>query len=171
MNTTDLANSNLEALGYSTALDTSVINQNAVVSFDEFNGDIKAHFTTNALIFESEIALKYYITLDDDITDAYMAYRVKDSNDEYQYVRLTYTGTRYSAKIEGIKAPLLTDYYETFICVKDGNNYTQISDTKYYSPECYATAIYNNSTNQKIKDAVVAMMMYCKASRIHFNLD
>ncbi len=170
-NTNDLANSNLEALGYSTELDTSVINQNAVASFDEFNGDKKAQFTTNALVFESEFTLKYYITLDEDVTNAYMAYRVKDSNDEYQYVELTYTGTRYYAKIEEIKAPLLTDYYETFICVKDGNSYTQISDTKYYSPECYATAIYNKSTNQNMKNVVVAMMMYCKAAKIHFGLD
>ena len=168
--TNDLANKNLESLGYSTDLDTSVINQSAVVSFDEYDGDIKAQFTTNSLIFDSEIALKYYMTLDDGVENAYMAYRVKDSNSAYTYVELTESGNRYYAKIEDIKAPLLTEVYESFICVKNGNEYQQISNTKYYSPECYATAIYNNSTKQNMIDAVVAMMMYCQAARDYFGL-
>ena len=170
-NADDLANKNLESLGYSTALDPSVINENAVGSFDTYDGEIKAQFTTNSLIFESEISLKYYMTLDDDIEEAYMAYRLKDSNSIYTYVKLTKSGNRYYAKIENIKAPLLTDMYESFICVKNGNEYQQISDTKYYSPECYATAIYNNSTKQNMINAVVAMMMYCNAAREYFELD
>ena len=170
-NIEDLANKNLESLGYSTILDSSVINQNAVVSFKEYDGDIKAQFTTNSLVFESEIALKYYVTLDDGVENAYMAYRVKDSDSSYTYVELTKSGNRYYAKIEGIKVPLLTDVYETFICIKNGNEYQQISNTKYYSPECYATAIYNNSTKQNMINAVVAMMMYCNAAKEYFGLN
>jgi hypothetical protein len=110
------------------------------------------------------------MTLDDGVENAYMAYRIKDSNSAYTYVELTESGNRYYAKIEDIKAPLLTEVYESFICVKNGNEYQQISNTKYYSPECYATAIYNNSTKQNMINAVVAMMMYCQAARDYFGL-
>ncbi len=170
-NKDNLANRNLEQLGYSTALDTGAINPNAAASFTDFNGEIKAQFTTNSVIFESETALKYYMTLDDDVQNAYMAYRLKDSNDAYKYIPLTPTGNRYYAVIRGIQTPLLTDVYESFICIKDGDNYTQISNTKYYSPEMYATAIWNQSQSEAMKNVAVAMMMYCRSARTYFNLD
>ena len=116
-NTDDLANKNLTELGYSTALDDSMINLSAEATFDPFDGETKAQFTTNSLIFESDTALKYYITMDEKFDNAYMAYRVKDSGDEYSYIPLTPNGDRYYATIKGIKTPLLTDYYETFVCL------------------------------------------------------
>ena len=170
-NASDLANKNLEYLGYSTSLDSSVINENALTAIEAYDGEIKAHFTTNALIFESDMELKYYITLDEELDNVYMAYRLRDNGGEYKYIPLKKSETRYYATIKGIKAPLLPDVYETFICVKNGGQYIQISDTKYYSAECYATAIYQKSTDNDMRNAVVAMMTYCKAARIHFGLD
>ncbi len=170
-NKDNLANRNLEQLGYSTALDTGAINPNAAASFKDFNGEIKAQFTTNSVIFESETALKYYMTLDEGVQNAYMAYRLKGSTDEYKYIPLTPNGNRYQATIRGIQTPELTDVYETFICTKDGDSYTQISLTKYYSPEMYATAIWNQSQSEAMKNVAVAMMMYCRSAREYFGLN
>ena len=110
------------------------------------------------------------MTLDEGVQNAYMAYRLKGSNDEYKYIPLTPNGNRYQATIRGIQAPELTDVYETFICTKYGDGYTQISLTKYYSPEMYATAIINQSQNNDMKNAVIAMMMYCRSAREYFGL-
>ena len=138
--------------------------------FTEYAGEKKAQFTTNSLVFENKFTLKYYMTLDEGVTNAYMAYRLRDgADDTYKYVPLTASGSRYYAKIRNIAAPNLTEYYETFICVKTDDGYKQISDTKYYSPECYANVAYENGSDT-LKDAMVAMMMYCKSARVYFGL-
>ena len=166
----DLADANLEQLGYSTELDSSVMDSSIEGYSTEYTGEKKAQFTTNSLVFENKFTLKYYMTLDSGVTNAYMAYRLRNEADaEYKYVPLTAEGKRYYAEIKNIAAPNLTDYYETFICVKTDEGYQQISDTKYYSPECYANIAYEKGSDT-LKDTMVAMMMYCKSARVYFGL-
>lgn len=170
-NTDNLANKNLEALGYSTEVDLNAVDENAVEGFDDFDGEILGEFTTNSLIMRSKTSIKFYMDLDADADaeNAYLAYRLKNSDDAMQYVPLTYDGSRYFAAVSDIDTPYLSDYYEVCICVKTGTEYVQISKTKYYSAECYAAKAVKTD-NQKLSDAAAAMMKYCKSARKYFNL-
>lgn len=62
----------------------------------------------------------------------------------------------------------MSDNYEVFICEKNGDTYTQISDTKFYSAECYANTVLQKSNDEELKQAVIGMIAYGKMAKEYF---
>ena len=167
--TDDLANSIVENYGYTTDLDPSVMKSGFTSSVKEYQGTKKAVIDTYNLALESKIMLKCYIVLNQGVSadGLYLAYRVADSGSDFAYKPLTDNGENYKVVIDGIVAKRLTDLYECYVCEKNGDEYTQVSDTKYFGPETYANTVYPGNT-PTLSNTVNAMMCYCKAAQEYF---
>ena len=170
VNTELLANQNLANWGYSTTLDSGIVG-NVEARFEANpNGQNRAVFTTNSLILDSYTKLRFFFTLDDDVdtSKVYMAYRIEGSNEAFAYAPLETRSGKFYGTIEEVAAAYLTENYEVFICEKDGDTYNQISDTKYYSAECYANTVLQKSTDEELKQAIIGMIAYGKMAKEYF---
>ncbi|MBR6718828.1 MAG: hypothetical protein IKI77_10875, partial [Oscillospiraceae bacterium] len=179
INTDNLANANVETLYGKVELNPDVVNMDAAETVDTDSIETEtAHIVGHALALEAATALSYTITLDDEtmLPNAYLAYRVAGSESAFRYAKVYRVpkadgSTKLAAFIEDIKGPELTDAYEAYVCVKNGDAYEQISYTTVYSPECYMAGRLKKSSNEILKNTMIALKMYCDAARDYFGLD
>jgi hypothetical protein len=179
VNTDNLADANVASLYGTVTVDRSFVDTTAEEQIIE--GSVEnatAAVTSHSLVLDAATTLRYIVTLDDEsvLPNAYLAYRVAGTEDSFKYVKIVRNkredgSIRLIADIVGIKAPDMTDAYEAYICVKNGSAYEQISLTTIYSPECYIASRLEKSSNETLKNTLVALMMYCRAARDYFGLD
>ena len=130
-----------------------------------------------SLNFEDEIYYNVYYTASDvtDIVemglitfDSYLAEATIDDAAEFitGYVKV---GGNYMSHTNGIPAKMLGDtlYFRVYAKLTDGTY--AYSPTAGYHAVAYAKDILANSTNEKMKALVVAMLNYGAAAQIHFD--
>lgn len=158
---------------------------NSILSADEqqvpeaaleelFNGSItsgtiakpKAAFYGNSLILESQIYLRYYITVEDGVNADNLRLSVKKAgNTTVQEMSLMhYRDNIYYATLEDIAAKSLKDMYEATVT----ENGAAVSETQTYGPMTYAKNKLIAGSDANLSALMHAMVDYCDKAKAYF---